>query len=66
MPRVLLGDALAAQGRYEAASDELRAALATNPGLSLIVNRLEAIGAIQVRNSAPAGGARLRGIFPSA
>ncbi len=54
--RVLLGDALASRGRYEAASEELRAALATNPGFSLIVNRLEAITAIQIRNSAPADG----------
>ena len=45
--RVMLGDALAREGSFSAATEELSAALARNPGLALIETRLKAIAAIQ-------------------
>ena len=51
--RVLLGDALASRGRYEAASDELRAALATNPGLTFVEERLKALPSAPLNIDAP-------------
>lgn len=45
--RILLGDALASEGQYWAASKEWRAALALSPGLTLVENRLKTIAKLQ-------------------